>query len=427
MKIWLFNPYGQIPGEGWRDYRFTMLGKALSARGHTVIWWTANFSHTFKSFREKSWADIPVANGFQIRLVPTSAYRKNIGIGRVGFEINFARAAYRKARTSAKPDFIVATDPSQIVGYLGVRLARKFRVPLVLDVFDLWPELFALALPRFLRFFATPLFAPLYFLRRHNIRRADGLISLCQIYLAVASRDIAAKRVIPARTIYNGIDIAEFRLCSPTRLEVEQLAAEMGKRAGDFWAVYTGTLGEQYDVETMLKASLTLRARAVRIKILVLGEGPLRSTVSEFIAAHADANITYLGKSMKPDDLLKLYRVCDVGLCAYSKDSNVAMPNKAADYLAAGLPIINSLKGELQAFIDENGVGLAYVAGVPESLADVLCRLAEDSDLRARMAGQAFEKAEQFDSKRLYKEYAEFIEKIGGTAVETEIRVSVAQ
>ena len=28
MKIWLINPYGTLPGEGWRDWRFTMLADA---------------------------------------------------------------------------------------------------------------------------------------------------------------------------------------------------------------------------------------------------------------------------------------------------------------------------------------------------------------------------------------------------------------
>jgi hypothetical protein len=39
--IWLFNPYGPIPGEAWRDYRFTMIAETLAAEGHHVIWWTA--------------------------------------------------------------------------------------------------------------------------------------------------------------------------------------------------------------------------------------------------------------------------------------------------------------------------------------------------------------------------------------------------
>ena len=116
MIIWLINPYGPIPGEGWRDYRFTLLGKELSARGHQVIWWTSNFSHHFKLFRSESWKDVAITPGFIIRLVPTTSYFKNISVGRIRFEVIYARNLYRHAIISMKPDCIVGTDPSQIVG-----------------------------------------------------------------------------------------------------------------------------------------------------------------------------------------------------------------------------------------------------------------------------------------------------------------------
>ena len=36
--IWLVNPYGPIPGEGWRAYRFNLLGEALAKAGYNVVW-----------------------------------------------------------------------------------------------------------------------------------------------------------------------------------------------------------------------------------------------------------------------------------------------------------------------------------------------------------------------------------------------------
>jgi hypothetical protein len=33
MKLWLFNPYGPIPEEGWREYRFAIVGKQPAKRG----------------------------------------------------------------------------------------------------------------------------------------------------------------------------------------------------------------------------------------------------------------------------------------------------------------------------------------------------------------------------------------------------------
>ena len=93
MRIWLINPYGPLPGEGWRDYRFTYAARALAARGHEVTWWTAAFDHHTKRFREHGWK-----GDFSIELVPTPAYHRNIGVGRLWFERAFASRAVARPR-----------------------------------------------------------------------------------------------------------------------------------------------------------------------------------------------------------------------------------------------------------------------------------------------------------------------------------------
>jgi glycosyltransferase involved in cell wall biosynthesis len=414
MKIWLINPYGQIPGEGWRDYRFTMLGKTLAGCGHEVVWWTASFSHTFKRFRSQGWEDLPISPGFTIRLVPTSAYRGNISVGRLGFEWSYARNTHKRARESEKPDCIVATDPSQIVGFMSARLAKAFGVPLVLDVFDLWPELFTLVLPKWLRPFSGLIFSPFYLLRKYNVRQADGVVSLCRTYLNVALHGLSRSKAVPSLTVFNGIDLAEFRREMPDENAITETKKRLGKTPGEIWAVYTGTLSDNYDVRALVEAAEILAAEKSAIRIIVLGEGTLRHRVSEFVQKHPGGNLRYLGPSMASGELLSFYKASDIALCAYSKDSNVAMPNKAYDYLAAGLPIVNSLKGELAEFLAENGIGVSYEAGDPRSLVEALRKLADDSELREAMARNADRKAAMFDSGSLYREYASFVEQVCG-------------
>lgn len=412
MNIWLINPYGQIPGEGWRDYRFTMLGKALVERGHQALWWTANFSHTFKRFRSESWKDISIVSKFDIRLVPTTGYEKNASLARVRFEIIYAWQTYRRAAEVEPPDCIVATDPSQIVGYMAVRLARRHRVPLILDVFDLWPELFVLALPRLLRPFAPIVFSPLYWLRRHNLGRADALTSLCNTYLEVAKTEASKFRIAPSMTIYNGINIAAFRATRPDASEAIKLSHQLGKGPDDVWVVYTGSLGNNYDIDTLLRAGLYLEKRGSRIKIWIVGEGPLRPYVTEFIETHRLESVVYLGKHLEPDELIKLYRVCDIALCPYAPESNVAMPNKSYDYMAAGLPIVSSLRGELENFLRDHQVGVQYKAGDSTSLVSTLESLAADKGRRSMMACNSYDAAMEFDENVQYPKFVDLVEQV---------------
>ncbi len=411
MKIWLINPYGPIPGEGWRDYRFTTLGNALAERGHSIIWWTSNYSHHFKRFRSKSWLDAKIYKSFIIRLVPTLKYRKNVGLGRLISEIVFARNTFRRALIENQPDIIIGTDPSQFVGYLTIKLKKRFGIPIILDVFDLWPELFSLALPKVLRRLSPILFAPLYRLRKHNLRLATSVTALCQTYLDVAIKEAEKIFLYPGQAIFNGIDINKFRKLLPSDEDAVILTNQMRKGNDEIWVIYAGTLGNNYDISTLLRAAIILEEMDSNVKIKIAGEGPLRLRVSEFIKNYGPANLDYFG-TLNYEKLIKIYKLCDIGLCPYAPTSNVAMPDKAYDYMAAGLPIVNSLRGELEQLINKYNMGIQYKAGDAKSLANSIDKLAINKSLRKEMAINSYERAQQFDQHIQYRKFAELIETI---------------
>jgi glycosyltransferase involved in cell wall biosynthesis len=410
MNIWLFDPYHSIPSEGWRDSRFTMIGEALAEQGHQATWWTTNFSHAFKRFRSESWQDIRVSPNFCVRLVPTVGYGNNISLGRIRFEAMYAWRAYRRALETPAPDLIIGTDPSQIVGYMSVKIAKRYRVPLILDIFDQWPELFELAFPKLVRPLAPFILSPLYLLRQHNLRRADAVTSLCNTYIELAKTTAPKFRLKPSRavTIFNGIDVTSFRSMFPKPEECSVIASQMGKSPNEVWAVYAGTLGNNYDIDALLQASLELQLRASSVKIQVAGEGPMRVKITDFIKNNQSQNLRYHG-ALAPKSLAKLYRICDVGLCPYALGSNVGMPDKAYDYMTVGLPIVNSLNGELAKFLQEVSAGIPYIAGDAVSLANALEFLAEDPKRRQQMAQNSYDNAIKFDQHVQYQKFPQLI------------------
>jgi len=411
MKIWLINPYGPIPGEGWREYRFTMIGKVLAENGHQVTWWTANFSHHFKRFRSVGWIDLTVSPNFRIRIVPTLGYQKHIGLSRIRFEILYAWKMYHRAKRESPPDCIIAADPPQTTGFLAVRLSKRFRVPVVLDVLDLWPEIFVLAFPRLLKPLVPIICYPIYILRRYNLRRADAVTSSCDTNLEVVKKE--AHHLQKASTIFIGIDVIAFRALireignlSPAIMQKTGI-----KDSGEVWAVYAGTLGNNYDIHTLLQVADHLKRRKSRIRILIAGEGPLRKLVTDFIETQRLTNLVYLGK-LGPEELIQLYQLCDIGLCTYGPDSTVGMPVKAYDFMAAGLPIVNSLRGELEKFLRENQIGIQYVAGDANSLATAIEELASDPDKRRAMAENSYKAAMMFDKKTQYPKFIDVLQQV---------------
>ncbi len=402
-EVWLVSPYGPTPSESWRPYRFAILGRELAARGHQVVWWTSNYSHHFKRFRSASWHDEAVNSHFRVRFVPALAYAGNISLRRVASELAFSLNFYRRARLGDRPACIVATDPSQFVGFAAARLARRLSCPLVLDVMDLWPELFAIAVPRVLRPLARVFFAPLSAMRTSNLRAADCVTTLCETYLEHLLKLDPSLRSTPRLVAFNGIDVAEFR----ARLKTARPSC-LPPGEGRTWAVYAGSLGPNYDIGTLIAAAQILAAAQSSAGLVIAGSGPLASAVAR-AADQRPNHLVFLG-ALPPGQLEAVYSGCQIGICAYGRGSNVAMPDKIYDYMAAGLPVLNSLSGELARLLEKRAFGLPYQAGDAKSLAAAIEHLAAHPALLIAMQERAHSTASDFDQKTHYSRLTDFVE-----------------
>lgn len=409
MVIWLINPYGPIPSESWRDYCFTMMAETLVDAGHEVIWWTSNFSHHFKKYRSPSWQDIKVNEKFTIRLVPTTSYKKNIGIGRAFRDLVFAIRAYKRGKMQSSPDCIVYSESPLTFGYAGFMLARYHKCPVIYHQMDLWPELIEQAFPEYIQPVLKLLFAPVYANRRWIYQNLDAVIALAKPYLDVPLAEAPVLVTRPHALIYNGIDVQGFRR------DMKTLALPSGllpdKRPSEIRAVFAGSLGPSYDILALLEMAKRLEGSSSNLYIVIAGDGPLRKEVEDYVADPSHNRVFYVGK-LAPTLLAALYTVCDIGLCAYSARSNVEMPDKIYDYTAAGLAVINSLRGEVSSIIAENGIGLQYSGGNPDDLYDKLCFLEQNPDARKEMALKSYETGLRFDKISQYANLLDIIDKI---------------
>ncbi|HNX69541.1 MAG TPA: glycosyltransferase family 4 protein [Candidatus Omnitrophota bacterium] len=408
MQIWLINSYGSIPGESWRDSRFSMIANALTGAGHDVVWWTSNFSHHSKCFRSDDWEDVRINEKFIVRLVPTTAYKKNIGMGRIWRDAVFAYRTYARGRQMLAPDCILYSETPLTFGYAGQKLAEFHHCPVVFDQIDLWLELFEKLFPPGIRSIVHFLLWPLYKNRKCIYGQLNGVMGLAEAYLEVPLQAAPVLRSRPHEVVYNGIDVKLFRQLISDPAPVKGLVPLKNK--GEIWAVFAGSLGPSYDIQTILKAAEIVNRELPDLKIFMAGDGPLKVKIVEYTREKHHANFHYLGK-LEPKVLCSLYGMCDIGLCAYTKISNVEMPDKIYDYAAAGLPVINSLAGEVRDLIIKNRIGLQYEGGNAESLVNALKQLATNRSLLREMATNSFKIGPQYDQRVQYAKCVALIEK----------------
>lgn len=408
LTVWIINPYGNIPGEGWRDYRSTLIAKALTAVGHRVVWWISNFEHRSKTFRSPGWEDIHVNPNFMIRVVPSTPYTSHISLGRIRYEKTFARRLCERAAESDNPDIIILAEPALFVSPFVLKLIRQWKIKLVVDILDLWPELFHIALPMWLAKMGRLIFFPLYMRRAALFKRADAIVSATKDYLDVAQR-IVDKPI--SAVVYLGVDVYGIQAGMLASDILPEALRERQKAPRELWAIYAGTLGNNYDIPTILLAAELLAAKVCPVTILIAGDGPLKSEVLAAIERKNLKNLIYVG-SLSAQAITQLYGHCDIALSTYIAGSTVSMPLKAYDYIAAGLPIVNSLDRELGSIIREKHIGLQYEPQNPVSLSEAIQKLAGNLEMRKEMSENAKCLASSFNEADQHRKFVDIVERL---------------
>lgn len=408
MKIWLINPYGPIPTEAWRTYCYTLIADTLTTVGHDVIWWTSNFAHHFKKWRSDGWKDMKISDNFTIRLVPTPGYKNNISLGRVQRDVVFAARTYYRGIKEPRPDLIIFFESPLTFGYAGQKLAQFHKCPSIYHQMDLWPELIENTVRPQLRYLLKVLFQPVYYSRKKVFNSVSASTALATPYLNAVFKDAPDLSHRPHAVIYNGIDVVSLRN------KMNHFSGSPGnlpsKGAEDVWAVFAGSLGPCYDIDTLCDASKMLKRSNSKIKIVVAGDGPKKAQVKNASNNPDCFNMLYLG-TLSSDELAVLYSKCDIGLCAYSPSSNVEMPDKIYDYTAACLPVVISLTGEAADIALNRGIGVSYKAGCAENLVSKLNYIASDTNILHAMSRASMELGAEFD---IHVQYSKLLTVIDG-------------
>lgn len=408
MKIWIINPYGNLPGEGWREHRSTMIANAFAKYGHDVVWWVSNFDHRSKIFKSDSWKDIKVNDRYRIRMVPSTSYSGHLSFARIRYERTFANNFRKRVLESDdKPDLIIMGEPALFTSDIILDVIRKKKIPFIVDIIDLWPELFNIILPNKISFLGRFIFAPLYWRRSWLLRRADGIIAVSKDYLKIG---ISKNKTPLTEVVYWGMDLKDIEPINNLKFK-NKILESLVKKDGETWVIYAGTLGDNYDIPTIIKCAQQIEELKLPIKIFLAGDGSLRSLIEETIKTKNLKNLVYLGK-LTANDLNIFYQKCDLALSSYVQSSTVSMPIKAFDSFAAGLPLINSLKRDLGDFVIQHKVGLQYKAEDAEDMLRAIRQLAENKDTLNRMKANAYILAESFDCSRQYEKLVTLAEKL---------------
>jgi len=380
-----------------------MLARALADAGNDVTWWLSNFEHRSKTFRRSGFLTGEfVTDAIQIYSVPSCAYTNNISLSRVKYELIFGRNFEKYAHSLTQPDVIVLADPSLFYSSPVVRYADKVGAKIVLDILDLWPEQFHVALPGFLKSLGGLIFFPLYQRRQRLVNRADGVVGVTKDHL----KAVNPKAGTPTLVAYLGLDYAKFVSDSSRDPPIE---LRRFVQNSDLVVIYAGTLGQAYDIGSVMQAAENVSQTNNRVKFIFAGDGPYKQKIQSLSDKYS-SNILFVGK-VPSEDLPAIYKLCHVGICSYGKYSTVTMPVKLYDYLAGQLYVAYSINGEIDQLLTDNSCGTRYTPESPDELSRLILDLVDNKNYKfSKIKSDGL--ARSFDEGAQHRNFAKFIEEL---------------
>jgi hypothetical protein len=397
MLVWLVNPYGPIPSESWRDYRFKIFADELVKNNNDVSWITSSFSHHFKNQRTNFDTSFKVSDKFNIILLKTPSYRNNISFKRFFRDYVFSIKFHFFAKSAKiKPDLIIFYESPLNLFFSNVNFAKKYKIPIILDQIDLWPELIFSSLPKFL----NPFKKIFIYNRKRNNRYLNGTIALAENYLNTILKESPHLFNLPHNIVYNSVETTNVFVDNANN----KLLDIVSKKSNEIWAIFAGSLGPTYDLINLIKTSK--KFENTNLKIFIAGDGPLENFIIKSIKYNKV--VFFLGK-LNTQDLNYFYNYCDIGLATYTSMSNVEMPDKFYDYSSNGLAIINSLNGEISNLIAKNNIGFNYNPVLENDLYEKLNFLINDIDTINLMKKNSIHLSKEFTKEIQMKKFINLI------------------
>ncbi len=410
-RFWIFNHYATTPLTGplLRHYYFA---EYLKERNIETTVFAANELHQTggcvdthgKPYLRTEEEGVPFV------FVKTSKYEGN-GISRVknmvSFFLGLLKISKGYAKQYGKPDVVMGSSAHPLTSIAGILVARRFRVPAIVEVRDLWPEaIFSFGKVKMNSLVGRLLSAGEKWMYVH----ADAIVftkegDVDHIKEMGWDKDHGGKiDLAKCHYINNGVNLKDYY----ASIE-KDILKDPDLEDDSFKVVYTGTVRPVNNVGNLLDTAKLLKDKK-DIKFLIFGGGSELEKLEKRVQDEHIDNVIFKGFVEKKYIPYILSR-SSVNVLNYSQAnynwSRGNSSNKLFEYMASGKPIISTVKMGY-CILDKYQCGLSLDECTAKALAEQILKIHDmPEEAYAQMAENAKNGAKDFDfpvlTRKLYQ------------------------
>lgn len=367
----------------------TRIGDELVRRGHrlhvvTALPWYENHA-VGEGWKGKTVRHEETDWGLVTRVHPFPTDKTNIPARAAAF-VGFTVLAGAKAlagKRPGRPDAVFAMSPPLTLGVAGWLAARRWRVPYVFNIQDVFPdvavEVEAITNPTVIKAASA--------LERWCYRRADAVTVLSEDL-----RDNVQGKVSDAhaRVIPNFVDTQWIR---PRSLQEQEVAAYRAENdlTGRKVVMYAGNVGFSQSLPLLLDAARALADRP-EVVFVINGGGSARADLERQAAGLTNVRfVDFQPKARLPAVLA----AADVHVVVLKRGlARSSVPSKTYSIMAAGRPLIASVDEgtEVARLVEDAEAGLAVPPDDPDAFVAAVTKLLDAPEATVEMgrAGRYF-------------------------------------
>lgn len=399
MKILYIHQYFKTPDEGGANRSYFM-AQALQASGHEVELLTA---HNEDSSQSKQ------VDGLNVHYLAVRYENRYGFVKRIKAFLHFIMLCKAFIKKRNDYDKIIASSTPLTVGFIALWAKKKFNIPYVFEVRDLWPEA-----PIQMGAIKNPLLK--IWLKRQELKiykKAERVIAL-----SPGMRNHIEKRApnVQVELIPNVADCTFF---NRVEQKDEDLVLQYGVK-NKFVVSYFGAVGPVNNLMSLIDCAEF--CTHLPIRFLIMGEGSSLSEIKEYVADKQLKNIFFIpyGTKREVRDVMNVTDACYVSFL-HKTVLRTNSPNKFFDAIASGKLIITNIQGWIRGLVEKRNIGFFADSDFPAEFGEKIKPFIESPELLQKYQKASRSTGEQFFSRKELSHH--FVQAIEGKNYQHEAEI----